>query len=243
MSSDFNYRFSSEYLDIETGLVYYNFRYYSPDLGRWCSRDPMGEFGGMNLYWMVGNNLVKRWDWLGLVDGPGFGFGWDPTVLPSLPPNFAKLIDFIMHYFNGDGASIDLGEWGVLENYKNAANVKDFREMTVPLLITNGIKKDKSCSGNFSQSMDATDGLFVMGSGILNAKWQCRCKTCIIDYSINDRFEDPTCIVDALNDGHHQYAQWLSFLIEDLLLGGHSYPMNGEWTEFYELPGDLCCPK
>jgi RHS repeat-associated protein len=32
--------FSSEYLDSETNLVYYNYRYYSPELGRWLSRDP-----------------------------------------------------------------------------------------------------------------------------------------------------------------------------------------------------------
>jgi len=34
---DFDYRFSSEVFDTETGLVYYNYRYYSPELGRWLS--------------------------------------------------------------------------------------------------------------------------------------------------------------------------------------------------------------
>lgn len=37
------YRFSSEYHDDGTGMVYYNYRYYSPKLGRWTSRDPIGE--------------------------------------------------------------------------------------------------------------------------------------------------------------------------------------------------------
>ena len=45
MSGNFNYRFSSEYLDVETGLAYYNHRYYTPELGRWLSRDPIGELG------------------------------------------------------------------------------------------------------------------------------------------------------------------------------------------------------
>ena len=44
------FRFSSEYHDDETALVYYNYRYYSPELGRWMSRDPIGEKGGENLY-------------------------------------------------------------------------------------------------------------------------------------------------------------------------------------------------
>ena len=59
-------RFSSEYHDQETGLVYFNFRYYSPELGRWLSRDPIAEWGGVNLYGMVGNDPVNLWDYLGL---------------------------------------------------------------------------------------------------------------------------------------------------------------------------------
>ncbi|MDI6810029.1 MAG: RHS repeat-associated core domain-containing protein, partial [Candidatus Eisenbacteria bacterium] len=31
--------------DTETGLLYYGYRYYSPELGRWLSRDPIGEMG------------------------------------------------------------------------------------------------------------------------------------------------------------------------------------------------------
>jgi len=34
--------------------------------GRWPSRDPIGERGGMNLYGMVGNDAVNWWDFLGL---------------------------------------------------------------------------------------------------------------------------------------------------------------------------------
>jgi len=34
---------STKYLDKETGLYYYGYRYYSPTLGRWLSRDPIGE--------------------------------------------------------------------------------------------------------------------------------------------------------------------------------------------------------
>ena len=59
------FRFSSEYHDDETGLVYYNYRYYSPELGRWISRDPIEEEGGVNLYAMVGNNPIMYNDLLG----------------------------------------------------------------------------------------------------------------------------------------------------------------------------------
>ena len=61
------FRFSSEYFDSETGLVYYNFRYYNPEMGRWLSKDPIEEKGGMNLYAMLGNKSVNALDYLGLV--------------------------------------------------------------------------------------------------------------------------------------------------------------------------------
>lgn len=63
------FRFSTKYTDGETGLVCYGFRYYSPELGRWPSRDPIGEKGGINLYGMVGNDAINTWDYLGL-DNP-----------------------------------------------------------------------------------------------------------------------------------------------------------------------------
>jgi len=42
------------------------YRAYDPVLGRWLSRDPIAEAGGMNLYGYVGNNPINRFDPLGL---------------------------------------------------------------------------------------------------------------------------------------------------------------------------------
>ena len=56
------FRFSCEFSDDDLGLVYYNYRYYSPELGRWIKRDPIEEEGGVNLYAMVGNNPMNYWD-------------------------------------------------------------------------------------------------------------------------------------------------------------------------------------
>jgi len=63
------FRFSSEYFDAETGLVYYNYRYYDAKLGRWLSRDPIGEIGGFNLYMLIHNNAVINVDNKGLSRG------------------------------------------------------------------------------------------------------------------------------------------------------------------------------
>ena len=49
IADDNPFRFSTKYLDTESGLIYYGFRYYSPSLGRFLNRDPLGEEGGQNL--------------------------------------------------------------------------------------------------------------------------------------------------------------------------------------------------
>jgi RHS repeat-associated protein len=48
------------------GLHYYGYRYYDPVTGRWPSRDPIGERGGINLYGFVGNDGLNHFDYLGL---------------------------------------------------------------------------------------------------------------------------------------------------------------------------------
>lgn len=60
------WRFSTKWTDGETGHLYYGYRYYMPSKGRWLSRDPIGEAGGLNLYGMVGNNPVNYVDPMGL---------------------------------------------------------------------------------------------------------------------------------------------------------------------------------
>ena len=60
------FRFSTKYTDTETGHLYYGYRFYNPQTGRWISRDPIEEEGGINLYGFVGNDGVNRVDLLGL---------------------------------------------------------------------------------------------------------------------------------------------------------------------------------
>ena len=62
------FRFSTKYEDGETGLVYYGYRYYSPEWGRWVNRDPIREYGGLNLYLAIANNMVCGIDYLGMLE-------------------------------------------------------------------------------------------------------------------------------------------------------------------------------
>ena len=68
-------------------MAYYGYRYYDPKSGRWPSRDPIEEEGGVNLYGFVGNVGVNRWDALGLISSihagawAGAQAGWTAAEL------------------------------------------------------------------------------------------------------------------------------------------------------------------
>ncbi|MCW5554626.1 MAG: RHS repeat-associated core domain-containing protein [Verrucomicrobiae bacterium] len=75
------YRFSSKEFHAASGLYYYGYRWYAPNLQRWPNRDPLDEAGfelmrrkpsqvfgdGSNSYLFVKNNPISRRDPFGLV--------------------------------------------------------------------------------------------------------------------------------------------------------------------------------
>ncbi|WP_234403895.1 RHS repeat domain-containing protein, partial [Neisseria mucosa] len=67
------FRLQNQYADRETGLHYNFFRYYDPNVGRFINQDPIGLWGGENLYAFAPN--AQGWiDPLGLI-----------RVKPTLP--------------------------------------------------------------------------------------------------------------------------------------------------------------
>jgi RHS repeat-associated protein len=88
------YRFSSKEVHPNSGLVYYLYRYYYPNLQRWLNRDPLGEKGGLNLHQPFEGDPIVNLDSYGLHNpisgpngpvGPGSGLP-DPIIFfPDLP--------------------------------------------------------------------------------------------------------------------------------------------------------------
>ena len=96
------FKFSTKYLDVETGLYYYGYRYYMPEMGRWCSRDPIGEESTVSRfaihadrrtrmllvlesqrppYLFVHNHPVNYFDPFGLqVYGGGYCITWTDPI-------------------------------------------------------------------------------------------------------------------------------------------------------------------
>jgi len=68
------WRYAGKRTDPETGFVYFGKRYYSPDLGRWITPDPLGFADGPNLYTYVHNNPLRYFDAHGLFSLPSFSF-------------------------------------------------------------------------------------------------------------------------------------------------------------------------
>jgi len=61
-----SFKFSTKYQDDDTGILYYGYRYYNPGTGKWLSKDPIGENGGINIYIHSYNDVANNIDWLGL---------------------------------------------------------------------------------------------------------------------------------------------------------------------------------
>jgi len=96
---DFN--FTGLYQHAKSGLDMAVYRAYDPDLGRWLSRDPAGEAGGINLYRYVANDSVNLWDPDGLDPQPA-GAGWNRFVIN--PSNFGErtVADFFYNQLKGN---------------------------------------------------------------------------------------------------------------------------------------------
>jgi RHS repeat-associated protein len=103
-ANQFTYKFSTKPQDVETGLYYYGYRYYDAKLGRWPSRDPIQETGGMNVYGIVNNDLIGQIDVLG--EGP----------IKEIPDWHHLIPDSLLNYLQRRGIDINRNDaiWGRL---------------------------------------------------------------------------------------------------------------------------------
>src|SRR5262249_27478925 len=67
-TSTSRYIYTGQEFDAETGMFYYDARYYAPDTGRFASQDPIGfNAGQRNPYVYVGNSPLMYTDPWGLA--------------------------------------------------------------------------------------------------------------------------------------------------------------------------------
>jgi RHS repeat-associated protein len=173
------FRFSSKYTDAETDLVYYGYRYYNPNMGRWLSRDPIEEKGGLNLYGFVANDSVSKWD----VLGRGF------------------IGSIISHFLKGGGGDLTFTD----QNAVNAImqnGLEDFLNPMLSQLWREACRKARAgqASGSGVSGSDqvfVTGGAFGLLSSLLNqgqlqvsTKWEIKdCMLCLKNINVEYRDE------------------------------------------------------
>jgi len=189
VTSDFAY--AGYYNHAPSGLYTTLFRFYSSDLGRWISRDPLGEAGGINLYGYVGNNPISRfdplgltwynpasWDWsqIGGAFSGKFGIGLGVSVKPKLGPLKCKLgadytwtanansDDGLGESINASaGGSIDIGrfKFGLEKQYEAGFNDNGAVENSETVF---GLESDPLKAGsNAKVGLDVTAGVIRAG--------------------------------------------------------------------------------
>lgn len=81
-ASNNTYRYSTKEHFGSVGLYSYGYRFYSPGIGRWINRDPIGEDGGLNLYQAYINNPITYFDDYGATPRSRIGgpHEYDPGV-------------------------------------------------------------------------------------------------------------------------------------------------------------------
>ncbi|ENV32716.1 RHS repeat-associated core domain-containing protein [Acinetobacter gerneri] len=103
-----NIRFQGQYYDQETGLHYNRYRYYSPYVGRFISKDPIGLLGGYNDYQYAPNPT-------GWIDSLGLNKNC-PLKCP------AGTIDPSTVHFMQSSAKNQTGDYTVLGNAVSLKN-------------------------------------------------------------------------------------------------------------------------
>jgi RHS repeat-associated protein len=110
-------RFSTKAYDEGTGLLYYGYRFYSPWLGRWLTRDPLGERPGANLYQFVSCNPIAHLDPLGLWEAKLEGYaGVGGAVTVGQNPDGSWYVGLKGGFGIGGGVSFDPG--GSMPGYR-----------------------------------------------------------------------------------------------------------------------------
>ena len=125
VASDFQY--AGYYFHAPSALSLAVYRAYSASLGRWISRDPIGETSGLNFYRYVKNEPINATDPSGLWPRflPGRGTAekelpdrlkkWCPCLTPD---EISKLTKDILDHF-------DLGDIGIGKRLRGIGNIND----------------------------------------------------------------------------------------------------------------------
>ena len=125
--------YATKYRDAETGLLNFGRRCYAPGIGRWISRDPTEEAGGLNLYAAFSNAPANHFDATGERSQP---FDWHHNY----PQTFRW-------FFEERGMDIDAKEFGAMLLWEDHQSFKTKFQAEWQAFIDSeaGKKADRKC--------------------------------------------------------------------------------------------------
>ncbi|MFH1157906.1 MAG: RHS repeat-associated core domain-containing protein [Pseudomonadota bacterium] len=166
-----NLRMPGQYYDSESGLFYNWNRYYNPAIGRYISSDPIGVWGGLNIFGYVGGNPINYIDPLGLK--------WTTA-------------DFVFHYYFGNGVGINLSdpEVDLAQEFETSSSVKALTERFINKEMENTSTRCGVTQKVFSDVTNEPD-LFSIGHSTLFMRATCSAKGCSFNFYIRDWFANP----------------------------------------------------
>ena len=154
--------FSTKMRDEQTDLYYYGFRYYDPVTGRWLSRDPIAERGGINLYEFSDNAGMDYVDC----------FGLDPNnpLATDISGNIS---------WKQDGKKTRNGK--ISYTLKHYSDCRLVVEVHVRFVMPNKMKKvwDKTDNNGISQGQMVVNQINQGIANRWNNKYKLCCENCI----------------------------------------------------------------
>jgi RHS repeat-associated protein len=107
IAQDNRYRFSTKRAEPTTGLILYEYRVYDPVAGRWLSRDPIEEDGGLNMHNFARNSAINIIDILGLYEwiwlSQSFQVHWsDSYPVYNFDLSYVRSFESIDKWLKGD---------------------------------------------------------------------------------------------------------------------------------------------
>lgn len=145
MAASNPFRFSTKYQDQETGLLYYGYRYYQPQTGRWLSRDPLGDaaFLSRHLRGMRRKEAVRT---IKESLKPLY------TFVENNPVDWVDVLGLSQNYFHRGSCCNKSGkdEWALVSDSRTPGTIKDYWKKLKPgecVKASGGWKCGIDCEG------------------------------------------------------------------------------------------------
>ena len=232
-------------------------RFYTPGLGRWVSRDPVGEMGGVNPLLFIANGPGNAADAFGLFEVPEWTPTWFQSQWTHGPVGWMLSIHswvayvvtliyrrdpwgskFMFHYLTGNGEPIVLSREDVKSINSVRApiiNVWLHPRTGAALNAHTSVRIDSDIWNDYGAG--AGTGNLSLGQFSIEVRGNVCCpegSSCTFsgEFRLLDRYDfDPHLFQSEQEREHDHRSGWGEFevVLMWLLTTGHGFPVQSEW--------------